>query len=1280
MNYHQDILDTIEEAISFVGKDYKYIYVNNAYCRFFDKKPSDLVGRSMSEFFDTDHFNKKIKPYFDLCLKGEHVKFEDVTAFKNGRGNKYMLMDYYPHYNDKNEIDGLVASARERTEEPALSENRFGAKDAVAETEERLKEIFNSTTEAIVIHDDQSGRILDCNEATLKMYGYESKDQMLKLSVGDVSDVEKGFGLEQIAVHIEEVVRSGSHTFEWLAKKKNGDCFWVEVNLKRTIIGGEGRLLAVARDIDERKKSIQALKESEEKFRTFVENANDIIYQLNPDGIFTYASPNWTEILGYKLEEVIGETFKKFVHPDDVKLCKDFLDKILSSGEKQSGVEYRVKHKGGSWRWHVSNGSPIKDPNGISISYMGIARDITERKKVQDELQESEHRFKLMMDATNDGLWDWKFITNEIYFSPGWKKMLGYRDDELENDFSVWKKLTHPDDVKHTMQVFHEFKEGERDSFEVENRMKHKDGRWIFVLARASLVRDNQNKAYRLIGSHVNITRLKSTEEDLLFQKTLFNNVLDAIPDMISIHDSELNIIYSNWKGFAAVKEDLRQTGSKCYKTYRNYDDVCPDCQAKNVLQTKEAFQSEAELPDGRWVDLRVIPIYNEKGVVDKFVEWVRDVSELKRSEVLLKEKNKELSHANKQLKEAKEISEQNEAKFKSYIENAPDGVFITNKKGEYIEVNTAACRITGYTKDELLNMSVQDLLPKDNIREGQEHFQRLLKFGHSKGIVGYRTKKGEHRFWSVDAVKLSENRFLGFTKDLTAQILAQEDTRLLAEMLNTAPNSITVHDEKGSFLYANKKTFELHGYTEEEFMSLSLDKLDVPESARYIEQRIKDIKEKGYAVFEVEHFKKDGSKIPLEIYAKLVNWKGIPALLSIATDISERKKWIGELIIAKEKAEEANRLKTEFLNNMSHEIRTPMNGIIGFSEMLNRTNITDEKRDYYARIVRNSSKQLLRIIDDILEISTLETKQEKINETEFCLNDLILELFSVFSLKSKERNIPIYIKKELSDNQSCVITDKTKLSKILSNLLENALKFTNEGFIEFGYRIEKDKIVLFVKDTGIGISPENHQFIFERFAQAEKGLSRKHGGLGLGLSISKENAQLLGGNITLKSEKGKGAAFYVSIPYRPALKKAEESSGNHSENTSTSADKNYTILIAEDEEVNYLYFEELFEDQTDPEYTLIHAKNGKEAVDICMENNNIDIILMDIKMPVMNGYEATKKIKSKFPHIPVIAQTAYSTKSDKELAIRHGCDDFISKPISKEELITLMKKYLKAG
>lgn len=508
-----------------------------------------------------------------------------------------------------------------------------------------------------------------------------------------------------------------------------------------------------------------------------------------------------------------------------------------------------------------------------------------------------------------------------------------------------------------------------------------------------------------------------------------------------------------------------------------------------------------------------------------------------------------------------------------------------------------------------------------------------------------------------------------------------QSSQNNLQTVIDSISDGILIHDVKGNILSFNEhaeKSFNLNksdGTKYSVFDILSLNQeLNI---FKPIWERVAGGAPQIIECIGIQL--KTNKQIELQVSLSPTLWNGQQALVAVIRDFTVRKEFEQALIVSKEKAEDANRLKTEFLNNMSHEIRTPMNGIIGFSTLLEKPELSHEKQVYYSKIIKSSSNQLLKIIDDILEISTLETKQITLNEESFYLNDLIMELFSVFNLKAKERNISIYVKNQLKHSQSQIICDKSKLNKVISNLMENALKFTFEGFIEVGYYIENDKLVLYVKDTGIGISPKDRETIFERFSQVEKNKSSKLGGLGLGLSISKENTNLLGGNITLDSVKEKGSTFYVNIPYKPANRKDNASPDRSEGKTNTAiANENYTILVAEDEQVNYLYIEAIFEEKKDINFTLIHAKNGKESVDICLNNKNIDLVLMDIKMPLMSGHEASEKIKSVFPNLPIIAQTAYSTESDRKLALKHGCDDYISKPLNKELLFNLIDKYLK--
>ncbi|MFN2378819.1 MAG: ATP-binding protein [Bacteroidales bacterium] len=639
-----------------------------------------------------------------------------------------------------------------------------------------------------------------------------------------------------------------------------------------------------------------------------------------------------------------------------------------------------------------------------------------------------------------------------------------------------------------------------------------------------------------------------------------------------------------------------------------------------------------------------------------------------------------------------------NKERFQNLFNNAPLGYQSLDTNGNFIEVNQQWLDILGYTKDEVIGKWFGDFLSLEHKEgflkrfpvfksKGQIHseFEVVHKNGNKilvafDGQIGYDLNgdfKQTHCILQDITAKKKADEELIKAKERAEE--SELRIKLIADnFANVMLYQVALIDETTrKFNYISEVVNKLYDCSVEEAMqnpNLIYGKIHPDDIDGLIEKENEALK--NMSVFEADArvISKDGSIRWTYYISKPRMIDGIPCWDGVELDITQRKQMEQDLISSKEEAENANQLKTKFLQNMSHEIRTPLNGIMGFSDILCNPSISDEKRKNYSKIIINSGLQLLRIVDDILEISTLETKQTKLNETEFCLNQLLIEQYATFSLKSEEKDVSIYLKKPLTDKETNIISDKTKLNKILSNLIENAIKFTTRGNIEIGYRIENDLLKLYVKDTGIGISAENQQKIFERFSQEHKDIAGTYGGLGLGLSICKEYAELLGGYITLESQKGNGSTFIVTIPYKPA---GDSTPNNINSNTTTSkTDATKTILVAEDEEMNYLYIEALFEIETN--CNLIHAKNGREALDICMENQNIDLVLMDIKMPVMNGNEATQKIKERFPNLPVIAQTAYSTESEKAEAMKHGYDDFMSKPLEKDRLFEAINKFVR--
>ncbi|HPJ46496.1 MAG TPA: PAS domain S-box protein [Tenuifilaceae bacterium] len=396
-------------------------------------------------------------------------------------------------------------------------------------------------------------------------------------------------------------------------------------------------------------------------------------------------------------------------------------------------------------------------------------------------------------------------------------------------------------------------------------------------------------------------------------------------------------------------------------------------------------------------------------------------------------------------------------------------------------------------------------------------------------------------------------------------------------------------------------------------------------------------------------------------------------ALNEELTESNERIKTINQqLDEARKKAEQSDSLKSAFLANMSHEIRTPMNAIIGFSNILTRPNLSPEKQKHFAKVINASCNQLLTIINDVLDISKIETGQVSIVKSSINVNSLLRSVQSLFLYNATNKKNKLQLQLSLPDNLCIFETDETKLSQILSNLVSNAIKFTNNGIIEVGYDMKNSTIEFYVNDTGIGIAEEHHQTIFDRFRQVDMSESRNYGGTGLGLAISKAFVELLGGKIWVTSEVGVGSSFRFTLPYDGVGQHVEVSDDSKQDSFSFNGS---TILVAEDEEANYIYVSELLSDSG---VKVIRAFNGAEAVEHVRSNPKISLILMDVKMPVMNGLEATTIIKNMRKDLPVIALTAYAMVGDREKCLQAGCDSYIAKPIFGEELLREIGNFLK--
>jgi PAS domain S-box-containing protein len=526
------------------------------------------------------------------------------------------------------------------------------------------------------------------------------------------------------------------------------------------------------------------------------------------------------------------------------------------------------------------------------------------------------------------------------------------------------------------------------------------------------------------------------------------------------------------------------------------------------------------------------------------------------------------------------------------------------------------------------------------------------------------------------------------------------ESERRLSQILESGNVATLLLDVNGDILFSNNYLQRIAGYTNAEISGKNWFDIFIPEKDR---EFMKDIFFKGLNSngvvenFENPILSKTGESLYLSWYnIILISDKNeLLGTASIGVDITERKIYEEKLIEknseiekqnevllkineelknAKEKAEESDRLKTAFLANMSHEIRTPMNGILGFANLLKNTDIPPDERNKYIDIIHKSGDRLLSIINDIIDISKIEAGLIKLSFTTTNLHEQTEYIHNFFRPEIENKGIKFRLKSSLSAKDSLVTTDKEKVYAILTNLVKNAIKFTNEGSIEVGYEKKDGFVEFYVKDTGSGIEKEKTAYIFERFRQGSESMNRRYEGAGLGLSISKAYVEMLGGKIWVAENKSQGSIFYFTIPIEPLHIIEKEVIISEKIKELNLPESKLKILIAEDDEVSEILIAKAV-DSVGKE--VIRVKSGEAAVEACLDNPDIDLILMDLRMPGLNGKEATKKIREFNKDVVIIAQTAFAFAGDKEKALKSGFNDYISKPIDQNLLLEMIQKHL---
>lgn len=631
---------------------------------------------------------------------------------------------------------------------------------------------------------------------------------------------------------------------------------------------------------------------------------------------------------------------------------------------------------------------------------------------------------------------------------------------------------------------------------------------------------------------------------------------------------------------------------------------------------------------------------------------------------------------------QAQQALRETEEKFSHAFNFANIGMCLIDLNGRFIQINSKFSSISGYSHDELLNMTVYDITIEEEKEISQQFYTNLVLNGYDSSELEKRYIHKDGHLVSVfisisliNDVNGKPDFFVSHIQDITRKKADEELIRKLSKSVEQSPVMVVISDLSGTIEYVNSKFEEVTGYTCQEITNKNINILKSEHQNNKLYDTLWGVVEHGN-IWKGEQLnrKKNGDEYwESATISVLTDSLNKPThIIAVKQDITEKKKLEQSLIKAKNKAEESDRLKSAFLANVSHEIRTPMNGILGFSSLLTTEDLPKQKQASFVDIIQRSGKQLLSIVNDILDISKLESGQLTIMEETFYIQEILDEQYAILEEKLNKQQKPVRI--ILVNNpldQFEIKTDRVRLTQVLQNLLSNAEKFTSSGSIKFGYSVDDKTIRFYVTDTGIGIGKDSLETIFDRFTQENDTISREFGGTGLGLSISKGLVELMGGRLEVRSTPKLGSTFSFTIPrLTPDPQIAKELLT--SDFLKFDSEK---ILIVEDVDQNYALIKEYLGNRN---LQIIRAITGSEAIDICYKTTDIRLVLMDIKLPELDGYEATRSIRKFNSTLPIIAQTAYAMQDERQKCFDVGCNAYLAKPIEQKDLLNAIANFIK--
>lgn len=1231
-------------------------------------------------------------------------------AFESGEVEQF---EYMLHVNNQNSYYENRIIAISDDEVISIIREISDRKKAELELQEALQKLSTliQNLQAGTLFENENRKITLVNQSFCNIFNiHATPEQMIGYDCASASEQSKYLMRDPAGfIHrIDEVLNIGDIVLNdelYLTDGRVLERDYIPIRQNSTLLGH----LWQYRDITTRKASEAALRMQSAAFESFA--LTIIITDI--EGHIQWVNPAFSKLTGYSMREAIGRTPGELLKSG--KHEKQFYDKIWDTIRSKSvwSGELINRRKDGSYYFEEETITPVIDSQGEISSFIAIKIDITERKKLYQELADEKRRLDDIINGTNSGTWEWNIRTSETTFNRQWAEMVGYTLEEISpTTIETWMNFAHPDDLKLSGELLEKHFRGESDYYMCETRMKHKNGEWIWVLDKGRVhMWDKDGKPVLMSGTHQEITDRKRASE---FEAELLQLSLQLTGIPASEIDPALNMALGRIGSFLNADRayifELNTEEDTMTNTYEwcnteitseieNLKDLPCEIFPKwmrtlrlqeyilipSVKDLQNDWKAEREILEPQGIQsLIVIPLLLDNTLIG-FVglDSVKNSKEYKESEInILKVWGNMLAGLiNYQRKESYiELMRQN---YETFFNTIDDFLFVLDAQGRMIHINNTVNKRLGYDTDELLGNTVLMVHPEDRREEAGRIVGEMLSGKADFCPVPLLTKSGahipvetrvKHGFWDGKPV------IFGVSKDIS-KIKLSEEKFSKAFQSNSAIMAISTLN--GTFLEVNDSFIQKLGFSRDEIIgknSIELRLFDNPALQSVLTNLL--IRKKSVRDIELRIKTKSGSELTGLFSGEMVTIGEERCLLTVLVDISERKLAEAEILKAKSEAEKANLAKSEFLSRMSHELRTPMNSILGFAQLMEMGPLSPKQQKGISHIL-NNGEHLLALINEVLDISGIEAGRQVITMEPLQLSPILKELTDTIQVAAEKKNLTVHIADSPANNLS-VLSDRLRLKQVLINLLNNAVKYNNTGgsitvttSFEENPEEEKKQVRISITDTGNGIKPEDIGKLFQPFERIGADKTETEG-TGLGLMVVKKLTEAMGGKVGVQSIVNQGTTFWIEMQHAEPADSSENRKEETQDLPALSVLEANTVLYIEDNRSNIELVEAILSEHR-PNVKLVTSMFGKQTLRLIREHKPA-MVLLDLDLPDVQGIDVLQELMNidSVKNIPVVIISADAMPFQIEKLMEAGAVAYITKPLDVFQFMKTIDQHIK--